>query len=200
MEEDPRAHYAYHCAECGENFPPNGKGHSAAGKHAKEEHETDNPGEVIEGLIDTRTGEVLYAGWGSSKLTAARNRGLLDDTEEKAAEKAASMTDAASKKPGKLTMKEKAALAVQEQTGRTIMKDLVIPRMVELAFGEAQILWPDQYGGGSKEQFSAYIEEMVAVANIYLETEVGNVIIKEFIDRIADKENAEQLEEEDIDG
>lgn len=184
--EDARDSYRWICNECEEEFEPSTKGHSMIGRHVMAVHDM-KPKDSVRGLIDTRTGDVLWAGWGPRVQQACGTRGYLIDwpTEpEEAEEELPPPSPRIKVKEPPLTRREKQLLTIAEQTGVTKMRDVVIPRSVEILFLEAQGLWPENYGDNSKDSMSRFIEDFVVGYAIMQGMYGGRIIAQEVANRI----------------
>jgi hypothetical protein len=205
MEDEPRQwNTAWRCAICGEIFEPSGRGMNQLKLHASDAHAL-NPGVASDGIVDLETGEVLQGGWGPQVLRAAARRGWTLDSSKgytepgKLPEPDGFKPAGGRKAVGPLSRKEKAALALAEQTGRTIMRDVVISRQVEHVFYEAQGLWPELYGGNSVEEFSRFLTEFVVGYAIMSGMPFGRLLAQEMASTLAGEQTGEQEVEDDGD-
>ncbi len=207
--------YGWYCAECDKIYDGDGKGHNEIRRHVEAMHDT-KVSQAVTGLVDRATGEVVVTGWGPRVLDKARRLGFITDKpssdmkeaselgEEEdhtdhpptlsakvAAEEAREKEKIVSSRA--LTKREKDMLKIADQQGRTVTRDIIIPRTVELLFLEAQGWWPELYGH-SKDQMSQFIEDFVAGYAIMIGLNAGQRMAEELAQRFLDQHKAQEGE------
>lgn len=197
--------YGWYCAECDKIFDGDGKGHNEIRRHVEAMHDI-KVAQAVTGLVDRATGDVVVTGWGPRVLDKARRLGFItdkpssdtkDELEEEdhtdhpptlsakiAAEEAKEKEKSASSRS--LTKREKDLLKIADQQGRTVTRDIIIPRPVELLFTEAQGWWPELYGQ-SKDQMSQFIEDFVVGYAIMIGLNTGQRMAEEVAQRFIDR-------------
>lgn len=196
--------YAFKCGECGELFEATGKGNYELQIHCRDEHQS-TPKMLHCAVVNTRTGDVIHYGTGPTVIRMLQRQGILPggpepeppDIEDPDDLRPAAKTEKP-KREAPLSRKEKAALAMQEQTGRTVMRDIVIPRQVEFVFYEAQGIWPDLYPDDSKESLGRFVRDFVVAAAIYMDMNTGQRMAKEMAEAFVAsiREDEDEAEEE----
>ncbi len=195
--------YAFKCGECGELFEPTGKGNYDLQMHCRDMHQS-TPKMLNCCIVNTRTGDVVHYGTGPQVIRMLQRQGILPggpepeppDEEEPYEPRPAAEKPEKPKREAPLSRKEKAALAMQEQTGRTVMRDIVIPRQVEFVFYEAQGIWPDLYPDDSKESLGRFVRDFVVAAAIYMDMNAGQRMAKEMAEAFVASLHEYEAEEE----
>lgn len=161
--------YAWRCGECASLYEATGSAHWwLVNRHAKQDHLMAAK-ECVDGIIDTRTQEIVLEGCGTAVYQKACRDGYIKgfadkETQEKEEETAVdrSVRLEEDRAPTRREMAELRKLELKsQQTGRIVMKDIVIDRAVLLAFYEAQSIWPDLYPDSSEVSLSAFIRDAV---------------------------------------
>ncbi len=205
-DTEPRA-AGWRCGLCSELFEPTGHGHNLIREHLFEDHDAATPKGNVVGLV-AEGGEILLPGWGVQVLQAARRRGYIAEAPakqkarvlESPEEAAGFATEAKPEAPlPKLTTRQrKLAQAYVDQTGRTVLKDVIIQRPVEILFYEAQGVWPHLYGAGTSEQFSNFIAEMVICGSIASGMQLGAMIASEVANKLKGVEEDDEYGDEAV--